>query len=119
MKDRTNKVEISEEDKAFFELQADLCQSLTHPFRLKLLHLLKDGEKNVNTIKDVTKERQPYISQHLKVLRDKGVVTTRRDHNEIYYSLADPKIIEVCEMVAYLIKKRQEQQTVSKEDKNC
>ncbi|MHA1975233.1 MAG: ArsR/SmtB family transcription factor [Candidatus Hodarchaeales archaeon] len=105
MKGKTTKHEISEEDKVFLELQADLCQSLTHPFRLKLLHLLKDGEKNVNTIKDVTKERQPYISQHLKVLRDKGVVITRRDHNEIFYSLADPKIIEICEMIAYLTKK--------------
>jgi len=88
------------------ELQASLCQSLTHPFRLKLLYLLKDGEKNVNTIKELTNERQPFISQHLKVLRDKGVVNTRREHNEVYYSLTDPKILKICKIVEEMIKEQ-------------
>ncbi|WP_455141859.1 ArsR/SmtB family transcription factor [Candidatus Hodarchaeum mangrovi] len=91
---------------SLLELQANLCQSLTHPFRLKLLYLLKDGEKNVNTIQELTKERQPFISQHLKVLRDKGVVNTRREHNEVYYSLADLKILKICRIVEEMIKEQ-------------
>ena len=87
-------------------LQADLCQSLTHTFRLKILQILEDGEKNVSDIKKVTNKPQPYISQHLRVLRDKGVVVTRRKANEVYYSLSDPKILEICELVADLIAKK-------------
>ncbi len=87
-------------------LQAELCQSLTHPFRLRILQILEDGEKNVSDIKLITNKPQPYISQHLRVLRDKGVVITRRKANEVYYSLADPKILEICELVADLIAKK-------------
>lgn len=89
-------------------LQAELCQSLTHPLRLKIINILKDGEKNVGMLKELTNERQPFISQHLRVLRERGVVTTRRKKNEVYYSLSDPKILEICDMVASLIEKRSE-----------
>ena len=97
-----------DEENRSLNLQAELCQSLTHPFRLKILQLLHDGEKNVSDIKMQTQKPQPYISQHLKVLRDKGAVTTRREANEVYYSLADSRILEICELVADLIAKKLE-----------
>ncbi|UCG00702.1 MAG: winged helix-turn-helix transcriptional regulator [Candidatus Heimdallarchaeota archaeon] len=96
---------LDDENKSL-NLQADLCQSLTHPFRLKILQILQDGEKNVSDIKTLTKKPQPYISQHLRVLRDKGAVTTRREANEVYYSLADSRILEICDLVADLISKK-------------
>ena len=96
---------VNNENKSL-NLQAELCQSLTHPFRLKILQLLQDGEKNVSDIKGLTKKPQSYISQHLKILRDKGAVTTRRKANEVYYSLADSRILEICELVADLISKK-------------
>jgi DNA-binding transcriptional ArsR family regulator len=95
----------SDDEKKKLELQADLCQSLTHPFRLRILKLLENGEKNVTEIKQMTNRPQPFISQHLKVLRDKGFVNTHREANEIYYSLADPKILEICKLVAELASK--------------
>ena len=96
---------LDDENKSL-NLQAELCQSLTHPFRLKILQILQDGEKNVSDIKTLTQKPQPYISQHLKVLRDKGAVKTRREANEVYYSLADSRILEICELVADLISKK-------------
>ncbi|MFX1508518.1 MAG: ArsR/SmtB family transcription factor [Promethearchaeota archaeon] len=98
---------LDDENKSL-NLQAELCQSLTHPFRLKILQILQDGEKNVSDIKTLTQKPQPFISQHLKVLRDKGAVTTRREANEVYYSLADSRILEICELVADLISKKME-----------
>ncbi len=92
-----------DEEKKILSRQADLCQSLTHPFRLKILQILKDEEKNVSDIILMTNKPQPYISQHLRVLRDKGVVITRRKANEVYYALADPKILQICKLVADLI----------------
>ena len=90
-----------------FTEQAELCQSLTHPFRLKILHLLKNGEKNVSDLENLTKRSQPFISQHLRVLREKGAVKTRRDKNVVYYSLANPKILEICKIIADIIKTKQ------------
>lgn len=98
----------SDEEKKTLIQQAELCQSLTHPFRLKILQIIKDGEKNVSDIKFITNKPQPYISQHLRVLRDKGVVITRRKANEVYYALADPKILQICELVADLIANKED-----------
>ena len=88
------------------ELQAELCQSLTHPFRLKILKLLQEGEKSVSDIELATDRPQPFISQHLRVLRDKGVVTTRRGgerKNIIFYKLANSKVLRICKLVEELI----------------
>ena len=94
----------SEEEMKTLLLQAELCQSLTHPFRLKILRLLSDGKKNVSQILEATQKPQPFISQHLRVLREKKVVKTEREGNEVYYSLSDPKIEKICSLVAELIK---------------
>ena len=96
----------SNEEMALLMKQADLCQSLTHPFRLKILQILREGRKNVSEIMEVTDKPQPFISQHLRVLREKKVVLTERDGNEVFYSLSDPKIVKICELVAELIKNR-------------
>ncbi|MHA2095161.1 MAG: ArsR/SmtB family transcription factor, partial [Candidatus Hodarchaeales archaeon] len=96
----------SEREMAALMLQAELCQSLTHPFRLKILQILSNGKKNVSQILEETQKPQPFISQHLRVLREKKVVLTEREGNEVYYSLSDPKIEKICALVAELIKNR-------------
>ncbi|PWI46920.1 transcriptional regulator [Candidatus Heimdallarchaeota archaeon B3_Heim] len=104
-----NKVSSSslEEEKSSLKAQAELCQSLTHPFRLKILRLLVEGRKNVRELMEATNKPQPFISQHLRVLREKEAVNSKRDGNEVFYSLADPKIVKICELVAELINERQ------------
>lgn len=97
----------SEHEMAALMLQAELCQSLTHPFRLKILQLLSNGKKNVSQILEETQKPQPFISQHLRVLREKKVVLTEREGNEVYYSLSDPKIEKICALVAELIKNQE------------
>ena len=97
----------SELEMATLMLQADLCQSLTHPFRLKILQILSSGKKNVSQILEETQKPQPFISQHLRVLREKKVVLTEREGNEVYYSLSDPKIEKICALVAELIKNQE------------
>jgi len=106
MKNQADNTSTNEEMALLME-QADLCQSLTHPFRLKILRILGDGRKNVSEIMEVTDKPQPFISQHLRVLREKKVVITERDGNEVFYSLSDSKIVKICELVAELINKRQ------------
>jgi ArsR family transcriptional regulator len=105
MTSNSNSKSIDEENKEF-TLQAELCQSLTHPFRLKLIRILENGPKKVGDIELETERPQPFISQHLRVLREKGVVTCQRKANEVYYSLADPKILDICKLIADLIAKK-------------
>jgi ArsR family transcriptional regulator len=90
-----------------FEIQAEFCKSLSHPFRLKLIELLKIGQKNVSEIEKETNQPQPFISQHLKVLRDKKIVICERKKQERYYSLTNSKILEICQLLSELADKKE------------
>ena len=88
-----------EADAKIFELHAALCQTLANPVRLRILALLRDGEKSVNELARGLGVPQANISQHLSVLRDRNVLTTRREGVSIYYRIAYPKIIKACDLI--------------------
>src|SRR6266571_2149788 len=85
-----------EREEQLYRLQADLCQALADPTRLKLLSLLGEKQRAVKDLIEATGERQAKISQHLAILRQRGIVRTQRIGTEIHYSLADPRILEAC-----------------------
>jgi DNA-binding transcriptional ArsR family regulator len=65
---------------------------LANEDRLMLLCQMSQGEKNVSTLEVLTGIRQPTLSQQLGVLRTEGVVSTRREGKQIFYSLSDPHV---------------------------
>lgn len=82
--------------KKIYELHAEICQILANPKRLEILDLLKNGEMSVG---DLAKEMGiaiPNLSQHLSLLRQRGVVETRRKGQTIFYRIKNPKIIQAC-----------------------
>lgn len=81
-------------DDELFERHANLCQVLCNAKRLKILHVLKDGERTVTELAEVTDVPQPTVSQHLRKMHDKGVVTKRSEGNRSYYDVRDPRLIE-------------------------
>ncbi len=82
-----------------FDLQAEICQCLSDPKRLMIVSLLREGERSVGELAASLGLRQANMSQHLGVLRAKGLVNTRRDGPTIYYSLRSPKIAQACDLV--------------------
>lgn len=92
-----------------FELQARLCQSLSNPVRLRIIHALKETAKSVNEITADLEASQSAISRHLAVLRSVGLVTAHRKAQEVYYEITNPKVIEVCEMMRCILKERETQ----------
>jgi ArsR family transcriptional regulator, virulence genes transcriptional regulator len=85
-----------EREEQLYRLQADLCQALADPTRLKLLTLLGERARAVKDLVEATGERQAKISQHLAIMRQRGIVHTQRVGTEVHYSLADPRILEAC-----------------------
>ncbi len=79
-----------------YRLQAELCQVLADPTRLEILALLGTGPRAVKDLIEATGQRQAKISQHLAVLRQRGIVQTERSGTEIRYSLADTRILDAC-----------------------
>ena len=82
-----------------FDLQAKFCQTLGNSVRLSIIHLLKDGPQCVTSIAELTEIPQPTISRHLNVLRSAGIVTRERKGMEVYYEIAIPTIVEVCDLM--------------------
>lgn len=68
---------------------AALLGRMSNPQRLRILCLMVEGERSVNSLVEETGLAQPTVSQHLRKLREAGVVRTRRDAQTIYYALDD------------------------------
>ena len=86
-------------DKLLFQRHAEVCQTLASPIRLELLSFLRDGEKRVNELAELTELNQANVSQHLSLLRSKGIVVARREGTNIYYRIANLKIIRACDLI--------------------
>lgn len=81
-------------DDELFERHANLCQVLCNAKRLKILHVLKEGERTVTGISEATDIPQPTVSQHLRKMHDKSVVTKRSEGNKVFYSIRDERLID-------------------------
>jgi DNA-binding transcriptional ArsR family regulator len=92
-------VMIDEYSAQLFKLQAGICKTLADSTRLMILNELKRGEMSVGQLTMNLGLPQSNVSRHLAVLRERAVVTPRRDGTTVYYSLANPKIAEACELV--------------------
>ena len=82
---------------------ADFLKILGAPFRIQILYSIGYGEACVCHLEAILKRRQAYISQHLMVMRDAGILETRRDGKYIYYRVADRRLFEILESAAGLL----------------
>ena len=82
-----------------FELHAEVCKTLSNPVRLKIINELQEGEITVGALAKKLRIRQAHLSQHLAVLRQRGVVKARRDGPNIYYGISNPKIVKACSLI--------------------
>ena len=82
-----------------YDLQVQIFKVLTHPARLAILEILRDGEHCVCHMEAHLGFRQAYISQQLSVLREAGWVQDRRDGWNIFYRVVDARIYEVLNAV--------------------
>lgn len=81
------------------ELQADILRALAHPTRLKILQFLGGDEKCVCEILDELQLEQSNVSQHLAILRQGGLVASRRDGSRVFYKVINPAVLNVLREV--------------------
>jgi ArsR family transcriptional regulator len=74
-------------------------KAMAHPLRLKILCVLGDEEVSVQEIVDCVGTSQSNISQHLAILREKGVLRTRKDANRVYYRIGDERTLTLIGMM--------------------
>lgn len=86
-------------DRDLYVLHASICQTLAHPKRLEVIERLRESEISVTDLAEALDISQPNLSQHLALMRQKGIVTTRREGLNVYYRLASPKIVKACDLM--------------------
>jgi ArsR family transcriptional regulator len=90
-------------DTLVFELHAEVCKIFSHPKRLQIIEALRDKELTVGEVVAQMKIPKANVSQHLAVLRQKRVVVTRREGLNIYYRIANTKIIQACDLMRQVL----------------
>ena len=86
------------EDEKLEEI-AEFLKALAHPIRLKILSVLIDSRQCVKNLSEILGASQPNISQHLTILRNKGIVGCRRDGSIVCYYVKDMKAVKIYELL--------------------
>ncbi|HTY55105.1 MAG TPA: metalloregulator ArsR/SmtB family transcription factor [Candidatus Binataceae bacterium] len=92
------------------ELVAARFRAMGEPLRLRILQQLEHGESSVSALADKVGSTQPNVSKHLKILQDAGLLKRRQQGNSALYSIADPMVFELCELICSRLRERLEAQ---------
>jgi len=88
----------------FYNLHADLCKAIFNPKRLAIIDALRKNRMNVNDLSEKLKTSQSNISQHLAILKSKGLVVSVSEGSNTYYSISNPKLLKAFDLVSEIIK---------------
>ncbi len=86
-------------EEKLFQMHANVCKSLGSPTRLRILNSLRDGEKSVEELTILLGLKKANVSQHLGIMRQVGIVSTRREGQSIHYTIANMKIIKAGDIL--------------------
>jgi ArsR family transcriptional regulator len=87
----------------FYNLHAEMCKTISNPRRQAILDTIRGSEMTVSELIEKTGISQANLSQHLAILRSKGVVKTRREGNNVHYSISNLKIIEAYDLISEVL----------------
>lgn len=86
-------------EKEIFELHASICQIMANAKRLEIISILGDKELSVGEIAERMDIRMANLSQHLSIMKAKGILRFRRDGVNIYYRISNPKVVQACKLM--------------------
>jgi ArsR family transcriptional regulator len=90
---------MEEEMENIFELHADVCKVFSNGKRLEILNTLRDKEMTASELIEKIRLSKANLSQHMSILKLKGVVVSRREGLNIFYRISNPKIIQACDLM--------------------
>ncbi len=80
-------------------LHAEVCGALADPKRIALLYAMREGPSTVGELAEALHVPQATVSRHLKILRERGMVTPRREGMNVYYSVSNKKILRALDLL--------------------
>ena len=90
-------------DRQIYKLHASICHTLANPKRLEIIDKLRANELSVTALAEALEISQANLSQHLALMRQRGIVTTRREGVNVFYKLSNPKLIRACDLMRQVL----------------
>ena len=90
-------------DRQLYKLHASICHTLANPKRLEIIDKLRAQELSVTSLAESLEISQANLSQHLAIMRQNGIVTTRREGPNVFYRLSNPKIVKACDLMRQVL----------------
>ncbi|MFZ2445871.1 MAG: metalloregulator ArsR/SmtB family transcription factor [Syntrophobacteraceae bacterium] len=78
---------------------ADILRTVSHPTRLRIIDFLEQGERAVTEICRHLEAPQPYVSQHLNIMKARGILASRRNGVQVHYAIANQNVVQVIHCV--------------------
>lgn len=95
--------------KKIYEIHADICKTLGNAKRIEILNALEDKELAVGELVSILGISPANVSQHLSVMKQKGILVSRREGNNIYYKVSNLKVITACRLMREVLLDRLEE----------
>ena len=93
-------------NKKLYEIHADICKTLGNAKRLEILNALGNRELSVSELVDILGISPANVSQHLGLMRQKVILTARRNGNNIFYKVSNRKVIKACSLMREVLLER-------------
>ncbi len=86
-------------DKEIYEIHASICQVMANAKRLEIISILGNRELTVGELAEKMDIRMANLSQHLSIMKAKGILKSRREGVSIYYRISNPKVVQACKLM--------------------
>ena len=86
-----------------YQYHAEMCQVFSHPKRLEVIDVLRDGEMSVSELAQKLELSVGNLSQHLSMMKERHILLTRKEGNVVYYRIANPKLIRCFDMMREML----------------
>ena len=86
-----------------YQYHAEMCQVFSHPKRLEVINVLRDGEMSVTELAQKLGLTIGNLSQHLSMMKDRHILLSRKEGNMVYYRILNPKLLQCFDMMREML----------------
>ncbi|OGO21737.1 MAG: transcriptional regulator [Chloroflexi bacterium RBG_16_50_9] len=86
-----------------YQYHAEMCQVFSHPKRLEVINVLRDGEMSVTELAQKLELPIGNLSQHLSMMKERHILATRKEGNMVYYRILSPKLVRCFDMMREML----------------
>lgn len=94
---------LTDQERLLCLQHAEMCQVFSHPTRLGIINVLREGDRTVTEIADLLEISMGNLSQHLAMMRERRILTNRKVGNQVFYQVANPKMLKAFDLLREIL----------------